>query len=102
MGKKCRCRDVGTTGVKLKAVLFDLPRRKWRTSSRFTQLNEDAYTATVYRDNEDLRAKVSRDSTSVYVYVPSRDKAEKQSQKRSHNGQETTWHAHHVSLNYFL
>lgn len=89
----------GTTGVKLKAVFFDLPRRKWCTSSRFTELNEDAYTVTVYRDNEDLRAKASRDSTGVYVYILSWDKAEKQSRKRSHNGEEATWHAHDVTLN---
>lgn len=41
--------------------------------------------------------------TGVYVYsIPSRDKAEKQSQKKSHNGKETTWHAYDVTLNYFL
>lgn len=37
-----------------------------RTSLRFTRLNEDTYTrSTVYRDNEDLRAKVSRDSRAA-------------------------------------
>lgn len=50
-----------------------------RTSLRFTPLNEDAYTrSTVYRDNEDLRAKVSRETLAASLRVLSRDKAEKQ------------------------
>lgn len=54
-----------------------------RTSLRFTRLNEDIYTRpTVYRDNEDLRAKVSRETLARRLHVPSRDKAEKQNWSR--------------------
>jgi len=44
-------------------------KKAMRASLRFARLNEDAYARpTVYRDNEDLRAKVSRDSRGVYMH----------------------------------
>jgi len=63
----------GTNWRKIKTgTLSDLqpPMKKAvHTSLRFTRLNEDAYTRSmVYRDNEDLRTKVSRGSRGFYMY----------------------------------